>query len=357
MKIIKLDVKKRIIKLVPDDFDDIYLLSLIIRPGDLVTSWTLRQVKYETGSGRKVRGEKVKVTLTVEVEDIEIDTFRGGLRVRGKIIEAPEWLHVEGKHHSLTLRPGTEVTIEKKKITEFELRRLERARKERKRTILIVAIDYGEATIAMLTSRGVHEIMTISQNIPGKRAEPSSRRAYIARFVNDVISSIKRICEKEKVDTIVVAGPGMAKKELAERLKEEMDRINIVIEDATSSDISGVYEVLRRGVERKVIAHFEAIEAQGVIEEVLRRLSKNDERIAYGIDDVRIAAAMGAVDKLVIAETLFRDPSRYAEIVEIVDAVEKRGGRVLIMSKDFELYQTLQSLGGIVAQLRYPIQK
>jgi len=56
VKIIKLDLKKNIITLVPEDFDDVYLLSLLIRPGDKVTSWTLRQMKFEAGE-RKVRGE------------------------------------------------------------------------------------------------------------------------------------------------------------------------------------------------------------------------------------------------------------------------------------------------------------
>ena len=354
MKIIKLDLKKNIITLVPEDFDDVYLLSLLIRPGDKVTSWTLRQMKFEAGE-RKVRGERVRVMITIEAESTEIDTFRGGLKVKGRIIEAPEWLHVEGKYHSLILRPGFEVTIAKEEITQFELRRLERASKEKKRKILIVAIDYGEATIAILSSTGVHELMTIDRNIPGKSIEHSKRRKYIAKFLNEVMNTVEKIYNREKAEALVIAGPGLAKKELERMLRSHCPTMKVIVEDATSSSISGVYEVLRRGVEQKVIGYFEAIEAQKVIEEVLRRLSKGDNRVAYGLDDVKMAAKIGAIETLVVSEGLFRDPTKYAEIVELVDAIERSGGRVLIMGRDFELFQTLQSLGGIVAKLRFPI--
>jgi len=84
-------------------------------------------------------------------------------------------------------------------------------------------------------------------------------------------------------------------------------------------------------------------------------LSKGDNRVAYGLDDVKMAAKIGAIETLVVSEGLFRDPTKYAEIVELVDAIERSGGRVLIMGRDFELFQTLQSLGGIAAKLRFPI--
>ena len=64
MKILEKDLKRGSIKLRVDNLDDLYWLSSIIEPGDLVTMRTTRRVKQD--GIRADSGERVPMTLTLE---------------------------------------------------------------------------------------------------------------------------------------------------------------------------------------------------------------------------------------------------------------------------------------------------
>ena len=52
MKILAVDTKRGLVKVVPETTDDIWLLSTVIQPGDLVRAKTLREIHFGVrGSG------------------------------------------------------------------------------------------------------------------------------------------------------------------------------------------------------------------------------------------------------------------------------------------------------------------
>ncbi len=355
MRILEADLKHNSFELIPECFEDLHFLGLFIKRGDHVYSWSSRHVKPEREGGKRPdRGNRLRVYLGIEVEDTEISGFRGALRVRGRIIEAPEWLPVKGRYHTLTVGMGTRIRIIKQAITNFEIKRLKRLSKRRER-VLIVSVDYDEATIALLHDAGVEIIERRSTTIPGKR-EVGVRDQAITAFLKSVAENVLNLARRENVKNVIIAGPGLAKTRLHKILSGLNPNLRIFVEDVTSSDESGVYEVIRRGAGLRVLRECELAEAQRALEEALARIGRGNARIAYGIDEVQEAAEMGAVDILVVGEVMLKNPAISNRLVSIMELVDEYGGKVLLLSPKAELYPTLRNLGGIVALLRYAIK-
>ena len=280
MKINLLDTRKGEIRVVPEDVIDLHVLYTIINPGDKAYAWTLRQLKSRGSQGEKRKGERVKVYLGIDVKDLELDELRGCLKIKGVVIEAPDWLPIKGKHHSLLITVGREVRIVKGKIREFELKRLMHHVKRGYVKVIIVALDRDEATIAILRGNKVEILSKIASNIPGKDTSERERRKALDKYIDDIVKVIENIRGREKVDYVIVAGPGMIKDILARKIMEETIGLTVVKESATSGTESGVYEVLRRGAKIKVLKDLELVQAQKALEEFMRRISKGDRKIA-----------------------------------------------------------------------------
>jgi protein pelota len=95
------------------------------------------------------------------------------------------------------------------------------------------------------------------------------------------------------------------------------------------------------------------------IEEVMKRLGKGEGTVTYGLEPVENAANMGAIEKLIIADTLLREAEegQRLKLEELMRGVEKRQANITVISTEHEAGAKLLSLGGIAALLRYPIYR
>jgi protein pelota len=95
------------------------------------------------------------------------------------------------------------------------------------------------------------------------------------------------------------------------------------------------------------------------MEEVMKRLGKGEGTVTYGLDAVENASNMGAIEKLIVADTTLRDadePQRL-HLEQLMHDVEKRQAVITVVSTEHEAGSKLLSLGGIAALLRYPIYR
>jgi stalled ribosome rescue protein Dom34 len=77
------------------------------------------------------------------------------------------------------------------------------------------------------------------------------------------------------------------------------------------------------------------------------------------LDAVENAVLMGAVEKLVVADTTLRDAdeTQRLKLEDLMHQVEKRNAPITVVSTEHEAGSKLLSLGGIVALLRFPIYR
>jgi len=343
-----------------ESLDDLWHLYNIVEPGDLVFAQTFRRVREDREGGRADSGEKVKMYLGIKVEGVEFHEFSNRLRIKGVIIKGPENLITFGAHHTHNIEVTSQLVLKKENWTKFQLLRIEDAVAEKQADqLLIVVIDEREATIGLITNIGIKIIMHLEENIPGKHFKIS----YFDQSVQDFFKGISTVLIENlkalNVRGIIIAGPGFAKEHFMKYLKQKVPdlKIPIIPENTTSADKSGIYEVIKRGAALKLLGNLRISIESDLIEEVLRRLGKNQRDVTYGFNEVKNAALSNAIEQLLITDLVLRGQSieQRQELDELIRNVEKNRGKVYIMSTLHPAGEQLNALGGIAALLRFAL--
>ena len=314
-------------------------------------------MKPDDKYARPVRGERVSVFLGVKVKDVAWDRFLGRLRIHGTICEAPETVPT-GVHHTLSIALNTPVTIVKERWPRHHIERLERARKTSEKPLTIVSIDDEGYAIATTTQYGVELRIEERTRLPGK-LEAEKRTAATNAYFRKVSEGLRRIWE-EMHTSIVVIGVGFVKNDFAQYLKNEVPEVGKEVVDVKSVNnggMAGIREALRSGVLSRTMRQLRIGDETEVVEEVLKRLGKGEKTVAYGPEEVQNATQQGAVEKLLVADTMLRDvdDEKRLSMEAWMTEVERKAGNVMVISTEHEAGTKLVSLGGVAALLRFPI--
>jgi protein pelota len=131
------------------------------------------------------------------------------------------------------------------------------------------------------------------------------------------------------------------------------------VKSVNNGGTSGIYEALRSGVLLRATHQLRIVDETETIEEVMKRLGKGEGTVTYGLDAVENAANMGAIEKLVVADTALRDAeeTQRLKLEALMRDVEKRRANVTVVSTEHEAGSKLLALGGIAALLRFPIYR
>ncbi len=357
LKILEMNLKKGFVKVIPETFDDFWHLYNIIYENDEVYAYTTREIKPDEKYARPKRGERISVFLGVRVEKISWNKLLGRLRIHGTICEAPEVVPT-GAHHTLNIALNTPITILKKKWAEHQVERLERASKTSEKPIIIAAIDDESYAIAVTAQYGVEVKVEERTKLPGK-LEAEKRSTATREYFRKALNSLRQIWTT-KQSPIVIIGVGFVKNDFAKFLENEASDITKSIMDVKSVNnggVAGIYEALRSGVLLKAMKQLRILKETEIIEEILKRLGKGETNITYGLEEVEKAAKLGAVEKLVLADTMLREATdeERLHIEEIMKEVEQKGGGLIVVSTEHEAGVKLLALSGIAAILRFSL--
>ena len=357
MKIIEMNLKKGFVKAIPETFDDLWHLYNIIYENDKVYTRTTREIKPDEKYARPRRGKRIPVFLGVKVEKIGWDKLLGRLRVHGTICKAPETVPL-GAHHTVNIALNKPLTIVKEKWPRHNVERLKRASKTSEKPVTIIAIDDEGYAIATTKQYGVEVKVEERIKLPGK-LEAEKRSAAAKEYFQKASNSLCQVWTATH-SPIAIIGVGFVKKDFAKFLQNEATEIAKSVVDVKSvnnSGVAGIYEALRSGILLKTMKHMRIAEETEVIEEVLKRLGKSESNIAYGFDDVKRIAQLGAIDTMVLADATLRKASDEKRLVleDLMRVVEQKGGKIMVVSTEHEAGLKLLALGGIAALLRYSI--
>jgi protein pelota len=357
LKILEMNLKKGFVKVVPEKFDDLWHLYNIIYKGDEVYAYTSREIKQDEKYSRGKRGERVSVFMGVRVEKVSWDKLLRRLRVHGIICHAPEIIPT-GAHHTLNIALNSPVTIVKEEWTSHQLERLETARKTSEKPVIIVAIDDEGFAIATTTQYGVEVKVEERVRLPGK-LEAEKRDVAVKEFFQNALNNLRQIWI-EGHNPIAIIGVGFVKNDFAkflERVAPEIAKNVADVKSVNNSGVAGIYEALRSGVLTKTMKHLRIVEETEVVEEILKKLGKGERTVVYGLDEVQKALDYGAVDRLILADTVLRgaDDKERLLLEQLMKDVEQKGGRVIVISTEHEAGAKLLALGGVAALLRFAL--
>jgi len=358
LKILQMNLKKGIAKVLPESLDDLWHLYNLILEKDEVHARTTREVKVEDQYARPKKGKRVPVLLGVRVEKVLWDKILNRLRVHGIVCEAPEEINVKGSHHTIDVTVNKPVTIIKTEWLKHQVDRLERASKVTAAPLIVMSIDDEEYCVAVLRQYGVDVKAEEKTRLPGK-LEAEKRPKAMREFFKTALKSLREAWISLR-SPIVIIGPGFMKNDFVSYVKrEDLDIADAVVDvkGVNSAGVSGINEALRSGVFAKALKHVRIAEETKIMEEVLERLGKGRGDVTYGFADVEKASIYGAVEKLLVADATLREsPDEKRKALEnLMKEVEKKSGQVTLVSTEHEAGTKLISLGGVAALLRFPL--
>jgi protein pelota len=355
LKILEINLKKGFAKVIPETLDDFWHLYNVIYKNDKVYAGTTRELKVDKKIGRPKRGERVPVFLGINVEDVGWDKLVGRLRVHGTICDAPETVPT-GAHHTLNITLNTPITIVKKAWAKHQVERLKRASRTSEKPIIIISIDDEGYLIATTAQYGIEERVEERTRLPGK-LETDKRSEATKEYFRKALNSLRQVWTPAR-SPIAIIGVGFIKNDFMKFVENEAADIASSVADVKSVNnggIAGLHEALRSGVLLKTLKQLRVAEETGVVEEVLKRLGKDEAAVAYGFEDVKRAAGLGAVERLVLTDKMLRESSDEKRLLieEMMETVERKGGTITVVSTEHEAGTQLSGLGGIAALLRF----
>ena len=358
MKIIQKDFHQGFVKVVPDSPDDLWHLYNVIYKGDEVYAMSSRAIKSDTETSRPQSAERVSAFMGVKVESVGWDKFLGRLRVHGLICHAPDIIPT-GAHHTLSIALNQPLTIVKKEWPKHLLDRLERA-SETEKPMFIISIDDEGFAIAETRQYGYETRVEQRVRLPGKQ-EADKRVEATKGYFRLALNSLNSLWARNR-SPIVIIGAGYVKTDFVKFLSEEAPEMTKSVADVKSVNnggTAGIDEALRSGVLLKAARRLRVVNETETIEEVMKRLGKGESTVTYGLHAVENAVKMGAVEKLVLADTTIRDAEEQQRLnlEAFIREAEKRGARVTVISTEHEAGAKLLALGGIAALLRFPLYR
>jgi len=356
MKIIEKNLRQDFVKVVPTSDDDLWHLYNVIYKGDEVYAYSSRAIKSDQEYSRPKSGERVSAFMGVTVESVSWDKFLGKLRVHGLIIHAPDIIPT-GAHHTLSIALNQPLTIVKKEWPKHLLDRLTRASRTEK-PIIILAIDDEGFAVAETRQYGVDIKVEERMKLPGK-LEADKRSAATKDYFKRALKSLNQLWSRRH-SSIVIVGVGFVKNNFAKFLTDEdadMAKSVVDVKSVNNGGVSGIYEALRSGVLLRAAKQMRVVDETEVMEEVMKRLGKGEGTVTYGLEAVENAVKMGAVEKLILADTMLRESGeeQRLHLEALMRRVEQRRGSITVVSTEHEAGAKLLALSGIAALLRFPI--
>ena len=359
MRALGKDLKRGVIKLLPESLDDLWELYNIVQEGDRVYARTTREVKVGGEEGmRPTEGRRVPIFVGLKVEKVAFHKDVNRLRLTGVIFDAPEWLAIRGSHHTINVLPGKAITIEKDVWPLYQLKRVQAACAAKAPPILVIAIDDENCCVAVVKRDRIDVRAEVRADLPGK-LDLERRGEALARYLSSVLKSTLRAWDECKCPLVIV-GPGFVKDLLKDSMTDrypELAKDVAKVGSVSSGGIAGVKEALRCGIMDSVAKRLRIVEEARLVEEVLSRLGLQRRDVSYGLTDVETAASYGAVDVLLVSDRLLRGAGEEdrRRLDDLIRGVEGKRGRVVIVSTEHEAGKKLSGLGGIAALLRFAV--
>lgn len=222
----------------------------------------------------------------------------------------------------------------------------------------LVVMDARDGNLALLKGKRIVPITKTHSHIPGKmktggqsaRRFQSNRELAIKDHLKKVADHMKEeFLHLEGLKGILVGGPGPHKYELVDSsfITADVKKKIIAVKDLSYTGEFGLQELVDRC--QDVLAKEEVAEEMKIMQRFFELLATKPEMVTYGPQQVRMALSMGAVEVLLLSESL------EDEVIDEFDAIAKKfSTEVRIVSTDTREGVQLRDLGKIACIMRYP---
>lgn len=222
----------------------------------------------------------------------------------------------------------------------------------------LVVMDARDATIAVLKGKTIIPLVKTHSEVPGKmKAGGQSAHRFQQNRELAVKQHYKKVADymkdqflmMENLKGILVGGPGPTKYEMVEGpfITNDVKKKILAVKDLTYTDEFGLGELVDKC--QDVLASEEIADEKKFMGRFFELLATKGEMVTYGETLTRKALEMGAVDTLLLSESLTDD-----KIDEFEAIAKNYSTTVKIISTETREGVQLRDLGKIASILRYP---
>ncbi|KAJ8086761.1 DNA photolyase phr1 [Marasmius tenuissimus] len=366
----------------------------LIQEGDSVRAGAIRRVQKTSNTG-SIDSQRIRLKLTLQVTRVEFSSFSSGeanqaagssaeagssanastasLQISGRVIS--ENPHVKlGAFHTLDIEANRDVRIEKSDGWDsVAISRVEESVVPgRGAEVGAVVCGEGTAAFCLLSEHMTLVAHRISVSIPRKAAASgtSQHEKALTKFYGTLFDAFLRHIPYANVGlkAIVIASPGWVRdsvydymlqeagkrgdKALQRALKEKGVKVHV-----SSPHVHSLVEVLRSPQIANQLKETKFAREGITLDKFHKMLATDELRAWYGPEHVVLASDRGAIGTLLISDDLFRssNPETRKKYVALTEAVQQKGGEVVIFSSMHESGQQLNQLSGIAAILTFPL--
>ncbi len=353
MIIHRLVAKAGVAVVTPEDAEDLWVLRRLISVGDVVAGETRRVVKETGDFVRPDKGERISVSVTLTVERVFLDSALERLRIVGPISATSSEMVSKGVSHSLVVTPMKRIGVKKEHLTPLDIGLLKKSQVEED-SFILVAIDRREAGLGLVKGVHLQIFPSVHSGFSGKfyREAHKPLEPYFKKVEEVVLNVFK------PGRYVYLLGPGQTKNEFANFLSRSSSAVassTLIVEGVDLSGDDGVYLALHAKNLKDKIATSRLGRVASLVEEAVRRIAVEDERLALGFSDALKVSEAGAVESLLVSNRIFEMGVEEDSVVKILNTVESLRGRTFLVDSSTDLGVQVSKLGGVVALLRYPV--
>lgn len=370
MKLIKKAIERDssgYVVLCAEEMEDMWHVFNLIAKGDQIKASTVRRVQSESSTG-SVDSSRIRVTLTVEVEDVEFDAQVGQVMIKGRNIQENKYVKL-GAYHTMDLEMNKNFTLYKPEWDMLAFERIDQACNIAKRAdVAAIVCQEGLANICLLTQHMTVLRQRIETPIPRKRkGSTTNYEKGLHKFYQQIYDSILRHFDFSVLKGIIIASPGFVKEQLYDYIFATAIKTDnkIILENkpkfmqihCSGGHIYCLTEVLTDPAIQNKLSDTKSLEEVRALDRFYNMMNNDPDRAFYGWDHVEKANERGAIETLLLSDNLFRNQNVQTrrKYIAIVESVKRGGGKVLIFSSLHQSGEQLNQLTGIAAILNFPV--
>ncbi|KAF9158601.1 hypothetical protein DFQ26_007440 [Actinomortierella ambigua] len=370
MKLIKQHIEKDksgYVTLIPEEFEDMWHAYNLIQKHDQLRAVTIRRIQSESSTG-SVESQRIRLTLTISIDNVDFDTQVGMLRINGRVIvENP---HVKlGTFHTIELELNRQFTLIK---PEWDIIALERVQEAcditKKADVAAVVCQEGLANVCLVTSSMTIIRQHIDCPVPRKRkGSVTNYEKGMRRFFEQIYHAILRHIDFDIVKCVIIGSPGFVREQVYEFIFAEAVRTDnkilmqnkskFIMVHTSTGHKQALQEVMNDPAIKVKLADTKAAQEVQALDQFYEMMNMDPDRAFYGFKDVSKAADRGAIGTLLVTDELFRsaDIVKRRQYIALVENARATGAKVFVFSSLHVSGENLNQLTGVAAILNFPI--
>jgi peptide chain release factor subunit 1 len=223
----------------------------------------------------------------------------------------------------------------------------------------LIVIDARDAAMALLKGKAIVPLVKTHSHVPGKfKAGGQSSVRFQRNREIAVKEHFQKVAEimkdqffmMEGLKGILIGGPGPTKYDFVDSpyITADLKKKILAIKDLSYTEEFGLQELVDRS--QDVLAQEEIADEKKIMGRFLELLATKQNQVAYGETEVKRTLELGAVDTLLLSESLDD-----VKIDEYEGIAKRYGTTVKIISVDTREGAQLRDLGKFGAILRYEV--